>query len=97
MFLTGLDVKDVQVVIYYDMPAGMNAVEDNVHRIVRTCRAGAKGRAFTFFTSGDRTRITCHVSPTIGVRLVVVDVAVTEDEVAEVTWELGGFRSTTRG
>jgi len=39
----GLDVKDVEVVINYDMPVGTNAVEDYVHRIGRTGRAGAKG------------------------------------------------------
>lgn len=50
----GLDVKDVGVVINYDMPAGVNAVEDYVHRIGRTGRAGAKGIAHTFFTQGDR-------------------------------------------
>lgn len=50
----GLDVKDVEVVINYDMPAGSNAVEDYVHRIGRTGRAGAKGSAFTFFTPGDK-------------------------------------------
>ena len=54
IFGTGLDVKDVEVVINYDMPAGTNAVEDYVHRIGRTGRAGAKGRAFTFFTAGDK-------------------------------------------
>ena len=50
----GLDVKDVGVVVNYDMPAGVNAVEDYVHRIGRTGRAGAKGVAHTFFTPGDR-------------------------------------------
>jgi ATP-dependent RNA helicase DDX5/DBP2 len=50
----GLDVKDVGVVINYDMPAGSNAVEDYVHRIGRTGRAGAKGKAYTFFTDGDK-------------------------------------------
>jgi ATP-dependent RNA helicase DDX5/DBP2 len=50
----GLDVKDVGVVVNYDMPAGVNAVEDYVHRIGRTGRAGAKGVAHTFFTGGDR-------------------------------------------
>lgn len=50
----GLDVKDVGVVVNYDMPAGVNAVEDYVHRIGRTGRAGAKGVAHTFFTQGDR-------------------------------------------
>lgn len=50
----GLDVKDVGVVVNYDMPAGVNAVEDYVHRIGRTGRAGAKGIATTLFTQGDR-------------------------------------------
>eukprot|EP00532_Pseudo-nitzschia_australis_P001551 CAMPEP_0168193052 /NCGR_PEP_ID=MMETSP0139_2-20121125/18384_1 /TAXON_ID=44445 /ORGANISM="Pseudo-nitzschia australis, Strain 10249 10 AB" /LENGTH=617 /DNA_ID=CAMNT_0008116349 /DNA_START=141 /DNA_END=1992 /DNA_ORIENTATION=+ len=50
----GLDVKDVGVVVNYDMPAGSNGVEDYVHRIGRTGRAGAKGLAHTFFTSKDR-------------------------------------------
>merc|ERR1712231_49287 len=43
----GLDVKDVGVVVNYDMPIGVNAVEDYVHRIGRTGRAGAKGLAET--------------------------------------------------
>lgn len=50
----GLDVKDVGVVVNFDMPTGTNAVEDYVHRIGRTGRAGAKGTAHTFFTQGDR-------------------------------------------
>ena len=50
----GLDVKDVGVVVNYDMPVGVNAVEDYVHRIGRTGRAGAKGKAYTFFTPGDK-------------------------------------------
>ena len=51
---SGLDVKDVGVVVNFDMPAGVNGVEDYVHRIGRTGRAGAKGLAHTFFTSKDR-------------------------------------------
>lgn len=50
----GLDVKDVGVVVNFDMPCGVNAVEDYVHRIGRTGRAGAKGVAYTFLTQGDR-------------------------------------------
>lgn len=42
----GLDVKDIAVVINYDMAA---TVEDYVHRIGRTGRAGAKGTAYTLF------------------------------------------------
>ena len=54
----GLDVKDVEVVINYDMPGGVNGVEDYVHRIGRTGRAGKKGLAYTFFTRGDSKNAT---------------------------------------
>jgi ATP-dependent RNA helicase DDX5/DBP2 len=43
----GLDVKDVRIVINFDMP---NTIEDYVHRIGRTGRAGAKGLSVSFFT-----------------------------------------------
>ncbi|KAG4139984.1 hypothetical protein ERO13_D07G228500v2 [Gossypium hirsutum] len=46
----GLDIKDIRVVINYDFPTG---VEDYVHRIGRTGRAGATGLAFTFFGDQD--------------------------------------------
>ncbi|XP_051114842.1 ATP-dependent RNA helicase-like protein DB10 [Andrographis paniculata] len=46
----GLDVKDIRVVINYDFPTG---IEDYVHRIGRTGRAGATGLAYTFFCSND--------------------------------------------
>lgn len=41
----GIDVKDIEVVINYDIP---EYAEDYVHRIGRTGRAGKKGRAITF-------------------------------------------------
>nr|XP_017247663.1 PREDICTED: DEAD-box ATP-dependent RNA helicase 20 isoform X2 [Daucus carota subsp. sativus] len=43
----GLDVKDIKCVINYDFPSSL---EDYVHRIGRTGRAGAKGTAYSFFT-----------------------------------------------
>jgi ATP-dependent RNA helicase DDX5/DBP2 len=46
----GLDVKDVDVVINFDFPVGKDGVEDYVHRIGRTGRAGKTGVAYTFFT-----------------------------------------------
>ncbi|KHG16462.1 DEAD-box ATP-dependent RNA helicase 46 -like protein [Gossypium arboreum] len=46
----GLDIKDIRVVINYDFPTG---VEDYVHRIGRTGRAGATGLAYTFFVDQD--------------------------------------------
>lgn len=46
----GLDIPHVAAVVNYDFPTG---VEDYVHRIGRTGRAGATGEAYTFFTQGD--------------------------------------------
>ncbi|KAF8399679.1 hypothetical protein HHK36_015550 [Tetracentron sinense] len=46
----GLDIKDIRVVINYDFPTG---IEDYVHRIGRTGRAGATGMAYTFFCDQD--------------------------------------------
>ncbi|KAF4652178.1 ATP-dependent RNA helicase dbp2 [Perkinsus chesapeaki] len=43
----GLDVKDIRHVVNYDFPG---QIEDYVHRIGRTGRAGCKGNAYTFFT-----------------------------------------------
>lgn len=44
---TATDVKDIKLVVNYDMP---NTAEDYVHRIGRTARAGARGLAVSFFT-----------------------------------------------
>jgi ATP-dependent RNA helicase DDX5/DBP2 len=44
----GLDVKDIQLVVNFDFP---NNMEDYIHRVGRTGRAGAKGYAVSFFTS----------------------------------------------
>lgn len=43
----GLDVKDIQMVVNFDFP---NNMEDYIHRVGRTGRAGAKGYALAFFT-----------------------------------------------
>lgn len=48
----GLDVKDISAVINYDFPPSL---EDYVHRIGRTGRAGKKGISYSFFTPKD-----CH-------------------------------------
>jgi len=44
----GLDIKDIRYVINFDMPKN---IEDYIHRIGRTARAGTKGNALSFFTS----------------------------------------------
>ncbi len=43
----GIDIKDISHVINYDMP---NDIESYIHRIGRTARAGASGKAITFVT-----------------------------------------------
>ena len=43
----GLDVRDIGVVINYDMPT---CIEDYVHRIGRTGRAGDKGLSYSMIT-----------------------------------------------
>ena len=43
-------MKDIKVVINYDMPG---TAEDYVHRIGRTARAGARGKSYSFFTSAN--------------------------------------------
>merc|ERR1712226_1413729 len=49
----GLDVKDIKYVINYDFP---NQIEDYIHRVGRTGRAGATGSSYTFFTA-DKSRM----------------------------------------
>ncbi|OII72486.1 uncharacterized protein cubi_00481 [Cryptosporidium ubiquitum] len=43
----GLDIKDINFVINFDFP---NQIEDYIHRIGRTGRAGATGVSLSFFT-----------------------------------------------
>jgi ATP-dependent RNA helicase RhlE len=43
----GIDVKGIELVLNYDLP---DNAEDYVHRIGRTARAGAEGRAISFAT-----------------------------------------------
>lgn len=46
----GLDVPYLELVINYDVP---NHMEDYVHRVGRTGRAGKKGTAITFIVKGE--------------------------------------------
>ena len=45
----GLDIKGVAHVINFDMPQGDDGVENYVHRIGRTARAGATGESLTLW------------------------------------------------
>jgi ATP-dependent RNA helicase SrmB len=46
----GLDVKDIDMVINFDLP---RSADDYIHRIGRTGRAGRKGLAMSFITAND--------------------------------------------
>lgn len=50
----GIDVKDISVVINYDLPS---TPEDYVHRIGRTGRAGASGLAITIATPEQKAEV----------------------------------------
>jgi len=47
----GIDVKDIDIVINYNMPPN---IESYIHRIGRTARAGKKGLSLTFLSSNDQ-------------------------------------------
>jgi ATP-dependent RNA helicase RhlE len=51
----GIDVDDIAMVVNYDVP---HEAEDYVHRIGRTARAGAQGRAVTFVSPMERRKFT---------------------------------------
>lgn len=49
----GLDIDDVDVIINYDVPQNL---DDYIHRIGRTARAGKKGFAFTLVSKDELSR-----------------------------------------
>lgn len=59
----GLDIPDVEVVINFSFPL---TVEDYVHRIGRTGRAGKKGVAHTFFMQQNKVHICWVVAQYLG-------------------------------
>jgi len=50
----GLDISELPAVVNYDVPF---APEDYIHRIGRTARAGAQGRAITIATGADDKQV----------------------------------------
>lgn len=50
----GLDVKDIKIVVNFDFP---KQIEDYVHRVGRTGRAGATGKAISFLDKYEDKRI----------------------------------------
>ncbi|KAK6128320.1 hypothetical protein DH2020_037934 [Rehmannia glutinosa] len=84
----GLDIKDIRVVINYDFPTG---VEDYVHRIGRTGRAGATGVAYTFFCDYDSKHASDLVKLLEGANQSV------PDEVRDMASRGGGGSGMARG
>ncbi len=68
----GLDVQQVSHVFNWDVP---NHAEDYVHRIGRTGRAGAKGRAFTLVTPNDDKQVAA-IQKLINKTIEVVDLGI---------------------
>jgi ATP-dependent RNA helicase RhlE len=63
----GIDVKDIELVINYDVP---QTAEDYVHRIGRTGRAGAEGRAVTLALA-DQVKDMCAIERLMDRRIPV--------------------------
>jgi superfamily II DNA/RNA helicase len=71
----GLDIKGVSHVFNYDAPWHP---DDYVHRIGRTGRAGAKGKAYTFVTKADEEAID-NIQKLIGCKIERIGAAVKVD------------------
>lgn len=64
----GIDVKQIEIVINYDLP---DDIENYVHRIGRTGRAGNRGRAISFATP-DQSRDVKNIEKLIRMQLPVM-------------------------
>jgi len=64
----GIDVKQIEIVINYDLP---DDIENYVHRIGRTGRAGEKGKAISFATP-DQSRDVKNIETLIRMQLPVM-------------------------
>ena len=86
----GLDVANIEHVINYDFP---HAAEDYVHRIGRTARVEASGRATSFVTRADG-RYVAAVERLIGNKLPISDYPIDDDDARPERSRSGGGRSS---
>ena len=89
----GIDVDDIEMVVNYDLP---RAVEDYVHRVGRTGRAGKKGRAISLWSSADRG-IYNAIRKSLGARTDAEATEASEEGTAATDSRYGGSRSAGRG
>lgn len=92
----GIDVTKIEIVINYDLPED---VENYVHRIGRTGRAGCKGRAISFATPDQRGDVK-NIERLIKKQLPIVkhpDVPAEEFEQSYTVASYGPSRSRGRG
>ena len=71
MIVRGLDVQGMSHVFIWDVPFH---AEDYVHRIGRTGRAGAKGRAFTMVVPSDEKAL-ANIHKLIGKKIDILEMA----------------------
>jgi ATP-dependent RNA helicase RhlE len=93
----GIDVADIEHVINFDFP---RSADDYVHRIGRTARLAAKGRATSFVTGMDR-RALAEVESLIGSKIPVAKasahLAEEEEEASPAPRAASGRRRQGRG
>jgi superfamily II DNA/RNA helicase len=89
----GLDIKGVSHVFNFDAPWHP---DDYVHRIGRTGRAGAKGKAFTFVTKADEEAID-NIEKLIGLKIERLGKVSAPKEEREATPKKETERRSSRG
>jgi ATP-dependent RNA helicase RhlE len=89
----GIDVKDISMVINFDLP---DAAEDYVHRIGRTGRAGKSGLAISFATP-DQQRDVRGIERHMNRTLPISEYSIAQPYASTGGYSSGGYRSGGSG